>query len=148
MTIQLTTLSLKMYATIISSFLFLIPINICSHYKDIFHMNLSALCMGISISNHSHTHFTYDPMQKNIINKIDIILNSFNLVYSYYTAISSERCFLYGTMNAIISCVIFFGSLYGTKNEHYSMFQKCMHVFFHCYTIIMMTHYKYVCIYS
>lgn len=109
-----------MKRTITTSFLFLLPINVCYIYGDLFNLNLSVICLGLSAANHSHSYFTHDMVSKNGIRLLDQIANGFNLFYSFYTALTSFNCFLYGTTNVLVISYIFYRYLMHTKKH-------CMH---------------------
>lgn len=136
-----------MKRTIITSFLFLLPVNICYIYGDIFHLNLSVLCLGISVANHSHSFHSHDLIRKNGIRYIDMFLNGFNMFYSYYTALTSFNCFMYGTFNLLVLSFIYLRYLLNTDIEKYSRNQKALHALWHALVIFSMTHYKCTCIY-
>lgn len=136
-----------MKRTIATSFLFLLPINLCFIYGEWFHFNILTIGMGLSIANHSHSFFTHDIVRKNVINKLDCIINGFNLFYPYYTALTSFNCVLYGTINVFIISFIFSRFLMFTKTENYTENQKTLHALWHVLFICSMTHYKLVCVY-
>jgi hypothetical protein len=134
-----------MKRTIATSFLFLLPINICFIYGDWFQFNILTIGFGLSVANHSHNFFTHDMVRKNIINRLDQIVNGFNLFYPYYTALTSFYCFLYGTTNIFIISYIFLRYLLHTKTENYTPEQKTLHALWHVIFICGMTHYKWTC---
>jgi hypothetical protein len=136
-----------MKRTIATSFLFLLPINLCFMYGEWFQLNLLTIGMGLSVANHSHSYFTHDPLRKKIINRLDYIVNGFNLVYPYYTGLISFNCFLYGTTNVFIIIFIFLRYLMNTKTENYTPQQKTLHALWHVMVIFSMTHYKCSCLY-
>lgn len=136
-----------MKRTIASSFLFLIPINLCYYYTDIFHLNLSAICFGLSVANHSHNFFTYDPFRKNSIRILDEIFNFYNLLYTCYTGLNSLNCYAYCSTNILIIAYIYFRYLRYTKNENYTNEQITIHAFWHFLGISLLSHYKWVCVY-
>ena len=136
-----------MKRTIATSFLFLLPINVCYIYGDLFNLNLSVICLGLSAANHSHFYFTHDMVRKNGIRLLDQIANGFNLFYSFYTALTSFNCFLYGTTNVLVISYIFYRYLMYTKTENYTENQKTLHALWHFIVIFSMTHYKCSCLY-
>ena len=136
-----------MKRTIATSFLFLLPINICFIYNDFFHLNLSAICLGLSVANHSHIFFTHDMVRKNGVRLLDQVANGFNLFYTFYTALTSFNCFLYGTTNVFILSYIFLRYLLHTKTENYTPEQNTLHALWHCMVIFSMSHYKCACLY-
>ncbi len=136
-----------MKRTIASSFFFLIPINICYYYEDIFHLNLSTICFGLSVANHSHNYFTQDPLRKNTIRILDEIFNFYNLLYTCYSGLNNFNCYAYCSTNLFIISYIYFRYLRYTKNENYTETQKTMHAFWHFLGIASLSHYKCVCSY-
>ena len=135
-----------MKRTIMSSFIFLLPINLCFIYGEWFQFNILAIGMGMSIANHSHNFFTHDMARKKLINKLDYIINGFNIFYPYYSAITSFNCFLYGTTNIFIISFLFLRYLLPTKTENYTENQKTLHALWHILTISSMSHYKCTCL--
>jgi hypothetical protein len=135
-----------MKRTIASSFLFLLPINMCYMYGKLFHLNLSVICFGLSVANHSHTFFTHDIKRKKVINLLDQYINGFNLFYTWYTAINSFNCIVYATTNIFIISYIYFLYLLPTKTENYTEKQKTLHALWHFISIFSMTHCNWVCI--
>ena len=134
-----------MKRTIATSFLFLLPINLCYIYGGFFQLNCLIIGMGLSVANHSHSYFTHDMARKKIINRLDYIVNGFNLVYPYYTALTSFNCFLYGTTNVLIISYIFYRYLMHTKTENYTENQKTLHALWHVLFIGSMSHYQWAC---
>ncbi len=137
-----------MKRTIMTSFLILLPINLCFIYGEWFHFNVLTIGMGLSVANHSHNFFTHDLQRKRIINRLDYIVNGFNLVYPYFTALTSFNCFLYGTTNMFLILFIFFKYLLRTETEKYTETQKTLHALWHVFFICGMTHCKWVCVHS
>ena len=136
-----------MKRTIMTSFLFLLPINVCFIYVDLFHLNLSAICLGLSVANHSHTFFNHDMNRKKYINKLDKFAIVFNMFYTLYTSLTNFNCFLYGLFNVIFFSYIFLRYLLSTETEYYTEKQKTLHALWHLSGICIMTNYKCVCVY-
>jgi hypothetical protein len=136
-----------MKRTIATSFLFLLPINMCYIYADLFHLNLSVICLGLSVANHSHNFFTHDMVRKKVINNLDKFVNGFNLFYSFYSGLTSFNCVIYGLSNVFIISYIFLRFLLPYKTEHYTQEQKTLHAVWHGIVIFSMTHYKLSCLY-
>jgi hypothetical protein len=137
-----------MKRTIMTSFLFLLPINLCFMYGKWFQLNLLTIGMGLSVANHSHNFFTHDMIRKKVINRLDQIINSFNLFYPYYNALTSVNCFLYGTTNVFIISYIFLRYLLHTETENYTEKQKTLHALWHILFICSMSHCQWVCMYE
>ena len=138
-----------MKRTIATSFLFLIPVNVCFIYGDIFHLNLSVICLGLSVANHSHSFYTHtDEFRPVIIRALDMIMNSFNLLYTYYTALTSVCCSMYGTILVLIISLIYLKCLLHYTIENYTEIQRTTHAAWHIFVIVGMTHYKWNCNYN
>jgi hypothetical protein len=137
-----------MKRTIATSFLFLLPINLCFMYGELFHLNMTVISFGLSVANHSHTFFTHDIKRKNIIRFIDQYFNGFNLFYTYYCALTNMNCIVFGTTNLIIVSCIYLYFLLPTKTENYTEKQKTIHALWHFLSIFGMTYYKWKCLYG
>jgi hypothetical protein len=134
-----------MKRTIVSSFLFLIPINLCYYYADIFHLNINVICFGLSVANHSHNFFTHDLLRKNIIRVLDEFFNLYNILYTSYSGLNNMNCYAYCSINLMIISYIYFRYLRYTKNENYTNEQKTIHALWHFLSISLLSHYKCAC---
>lgn len=137
-----------MKRTIATSFLFLLPINLCFMYGELFHLNLSVISFGLSMANHSHNFFTHDIQRKNIIRFLDQYVNGFNLIYTYYSALTNMNCIVFGTTNLVIVSTIYLCFLLPTQTEKYNEKQKTLHALWHFLGICGMTYYKWACLYG
>ena len=135
-----------MKRTIATSFLFIIPINYCALYGHLFHLNLTAVCLGLSIANHSHSFYTHhDKLRRKGINFLDQFFSSFNTCYSFYMGLTSLNCYLYGVTNLLIITTIFIRYLLPIETEKYTPAQKTLHALWHCIAILGLTHYNLLC---
>ena len=135
-----------MKRTIATSFLFLIPINYCFYHGHIIHLNINVICLGLSVSNHSHSFYNHhDMVRRKVILRLDQIFSSLNILYSFYTGLNSFNCYLYGITQLLIVALIFIRYLLPIETEKYTPMQKTLHALWHCFSIIGMTYYNVVC---
>ena len=135
-----------MKRTIATSFLGLIPINIFFNQGNIFHLNLAVLCLGLSVANHSHTFYNHhDWRRREGILRLDQFVNSFNVVYSIYSGLTSVTCYLYGSTEFLILSIVYIKYLLPTRTEDYSPNQKSLHALWHCMIVFGLTHYLLAC---
>lgn len=149
-----------MKRTILSSFLFLYPVNLSFKNKDPIFLNMSTLALAISAINHSHNHISNSKIsRKYIFKKIDQYYMIFLCIYHTF------RCLLYSyrnNKNNLKECIkdifknysivffIYFYILKGHKKdfemEEYEEYQKNAHVLFHVFSIILigLTYKKYI----
>ena len=138
-----------MKRTIATSFLFLIPVNVCFIYGNLFHLNLSVICLSLSVAKHSQYFYTHnDESWLVIIRALDMIMNSFNLLYTYYIAVTSVCYSLYSTILVLLIYLIYLRCLLYYTIENYTEIQRTTHVSFHVFVIVVMTNYKLNCNYS
>jgi len=135
-----------MKRTIFTSFFILVPMNFCYFHGELFQLNLLAIGMSLSVANHSHNYFTHDLLRKKIVNRLDQLVNGFNLVYPYYNGMTSFNCFLYGTSIVMLIAFVFIKYLLYTVTENYSPQQKTLHALWHLLFIFGITHYRLSCL--
>ena len=126
-----------MIRTILSSFLFLIPIYISYEVRDKVGLFMYSIAMGMSIANHSHTFHT-NLFRRTLFMRLDIIYISFiafyHVLYSLYY------------INVILVCIGTFVNYYiyhqlsvVGRIEDYNQRLKRMHVLFHLVGISTLT---------
>lgn len=135
-----------MKRTILSSLLFIYPINVSYKHRDHLMLNLNTLGMAISLINHSHT-FHPDDMRRKIFGMIDQkYMMLFGLFVSYRCLKKSPNlyCFIRVFGNMLLISYIYFYLLEGYKQktravESYKEKQKYFHVLLHFFAIIGLT---------
>ena len=135
-----------MKRTILSSLLFLYPINISYKYRDHLMLNLNTLGMAISLINHSHS-FHPDDTRRKLFGMIDQkYMIFFGLFVSYKCLKKNPNfyCFLRISRNILLISYIYFYLLEGYKQksrslESYTEKQKYLHMFLHFIAIIGLT---------
>ena len=135
-----------MKRTILSSLLFLYPINVAYKYRDHLMLNMNSLGMAISLINHSHT-FHPDNRRRKIFSFIDqkyMIL--FGLFVSYRCIKKSPNifCILRVLINLGLISYVYFYLLEGYKQkersvESYTEKQKYLHTLLHFIAIVGLT---------
>ncbi len=122
-----------MKRTILSSFMFLYPLNKAYQYGDQLTMNLSAIGLGLSIANHSHA-WHPDQFRRKLFKYIDIIYMHAFVARTVYNSLTSLQCITSSTL-VLMSTINTFLKL-GTEDfEYYTENQKLLHAFFHVYAI-------------
>jgi hypothetical protein len=102
--------------------------------------------MGLSVANHSHTFYSHhDWLRREGILRLDQIVNSFNVVYSIYSGLTSVTCYLYGSTEFLILAIVYIKYLLPTRTEDYSPNQKSLHALWHCMIVFGLTHYLLAC---
>lgn len=137
-----------MKRTILSSLLFLYPINQSFKNNDRAFLNISSLALVISAINHSHNHISKAEInRKQLFKKVDQYYMIFLCIYH------TSRCLFYSyKKNMLKDCIfdtiknysivffIYFYLLKGHKKEfemeNYEEYQKNSHVFFHIFSIL------------
>jgi hypothetical protein len=135
-----------MKRTILSSLLFLYPINVSYKYRDHLMLNLNTLGMAISLINHSHS-FHRDDTRRKIFSTIDQKYMIFFGLYISYKCIKKSpdlHCFLRVFVNIFLISYIYFYLLDGYKQksralESYNEKQKYLHMLLHFTAIIGLT---------
>jgi len=135
-----------MKRTILSSLLFLYPINVAYKYRDQLMLNMNSLGMAISLINHSHTFHTDDKRRKifSFIDQKYMII--FGLFVSYRCLRRSPDiyCMIRVLGNLGIVSYIYFYLLEGYKQkeravESYTERQKYLHMLLHFMAIVGLT---------
>ena len=135
-----------MKRTILSSLLFLYPINVGYKNRDHLMLNMNSLGMAISLVNHSHT-FHSDNTRRKIFSFIDQkYMIMFGLFVSYRCLRKSPNiyCIMRVLGNIIIISYIYFYLLEGYKQkeravESYTENQKYLHMLLHFTAIVGLT---------
>ncbi len=135
-----------MKRTILSSLLFLYPINVSYKYNDLLMLNMNSIGMAISLINHSHSYHN-DNLRRKIFSTIDQKYMIFFGLFVSYKCISktpSFSCFLRVFGNLVLISYIYFYLLEGYKQkeravESYNEKQKNLHVLLHFISIIGLT---------
>lgn len=135
-----------MKRTILTSLLFLYPINISYKYRDHLMLNMNTIGMAISLINHSHSFHT-DNFRRKLFSMIDqkyMILFSLFVTYRCLYKSPSFYSFMrvFGNMGIIF--YIYFYLLDGRKQkermlETYTETQKNLHMLLHYTAIIGLT---------
>ena len=125
-----------MIRTILSSFLFLLPIYVSFLKQDTLGLFMFTIAMGLSIANHSHTfHTNYS--RKLLFQRMDVVymhcLGGVIGIQSY----SKYPLFLV----LIVSLINYqlYINLGNREIEHYNSFQRSLHVVFHIIGITSLT---------
>ena len=135
-----------MKRTILSSLLFIYPINISYRYRDHLMLNLNSLGMAISLINHSHS-FHKDEFRRKIFSVIDQKYMIFLGLFVSYRCLNKNpnfSCFLRVFGNMFLISYIYFYLLEGYKQksralESYTENQKYIHMLLHFIAIIGLT---------
>lgn len=135
-----------MKRTILSSLLFLCPINLAYRKRDVLMLNMNSLGMAISLINHSHS-FHSDSNRRKIFSFIDQkYMIFFGLFVSYRCIKKSPNiyCFLRVFINMLLISYIYLYLLEGYKQrersmENYNEKQKNLHVLLHFIAIVGLT---------
>lgn len=135
-----------MKRTILSSLLFLYPINVSYKYRDHLMLNLNSLGMAISLINHSHS-FHGDDTRRKIFSIIDQKYMIFFGLFVSYKCLSKNPnfyCFLRVSGNMLLISYVYFYLLEGYKQksrslEFYTERQKYLHMLLHFIAIIGLT---------
>lgn len=127
-----------MRRTILSSYLFLLPINLGLKYNDYFFTNINAIGMGLSICNHSHSFHT-DKYRRKLFRKIDVLYMHFYGLYITYLSLytyKNKYIFLYNISMKMLIIYLFFIRLQKKKYiEEYDNYEKWLHCMFHIISI-------------
>lgn len=135
-----------MKRTILTSLLFLYPINISYYYRDKLMLNMNTLGMAISLINHSHSFHT-DNFRRKLFGLIDQkYMIFFSLFVSYRCLQKSPHiyCIIRLLSNLGLISYIYFYLLEGRKQkermlESYTEKQKYFHMLLHFIGIIGLT---------
>jgi hypothetical protein len=135
-----------MKRTILTSLLFLYPINISYEYRDKLMLNMNTLAMAISLINHSHS-FHNDNFRRKLFGLIDqkyMIFLSLFVSYRCLNKSPSIYSFLRVFGNLGLIFYIYFYLLEGRKQrermlETYTEKQKYIHMLLHFISIIGLT---------
>ncbi len=135
-----------MKRTILSSLLFLYPINVSYNYRDKLMLNMNSLGMAISLINHSHS-FHQDNIRRRIFSFIDQkYMIFFGLFVSYRCLRKTPNlyCFLRVFFNIFLISYIYLYLLDGYKQksrsiESYTEKQKYLHMLLHFIAILGLT---------
>jgi hypothetical protein len=135
-----------MKSTILSSLLFLYPINIAHKYNDLLMLNLNTLGMAISLINHSHT-FHQDSSRRRLFGMIDQKYMLSFVFFIFYRCLKKSPniyCFTRLFLNILAISYIYFYLLEGYKQnerqlESYTEKQKYLHMLLHFVAIIGLT---------
>lgn len=135
-----------MKRTILTSLLFLYPINVSYKYRDLLMLNMNSLGMAISLINHSHTFHSNELRRKlfGIIDQKYMIFFSLFVSYRCLTKSPNIHCFMRVFSNIAIISYIYFYLLEGYKQkeralENYTEKQKYIHMILHFVAIIGLT---------
>lgn len=133
-----------MKRTILSSLLFLYPINVSYKYRDKLMLNLNVLGMAISLINHSHIHHP-DEFRRKLFGYIDQnYMIFFSIFLSYRCLNKSPKSFINLLFNFLGICYIYFYLLdaheYDIRRmEKYNEKQKYLHMLLHFVAIVGLT---------
>lgn len=135
-----------MKRTILSSLLFLYPINVAYQYRDKLMLNMNTIGMAISLINHSHT-FHPDNNRRKLFSFIDQkYMIIFGIFVSYRCLKKSHdmHCLLRVLGNLGLVCYLYFYILEGYKQkeravEKYTEKQKYFHMLLHFIAIVGLT---------
>jgi|Laugresu1bdmlbsd_1035121.scaffolds.fasta_scaffold05349_3 hypothetical protein len=135
-----------MKRTILTSLLFLYPINISYKYRDLLMLNMNTLGMAISLINHSHS-FHGDNFRRRLFGFIDQkYMMFFGLFVSYRCLYKSPSIYTFIRVfgNMAIIFYIYFYLLEGRKQkersiESYTESQKNIHMLLHFFAIVGLT---------
>lgn len=129
-----------MRRTVLSSFLFIYPLNHAYHYRDLWMVNLCAIAVGLSVANHSHT-WHGNPERRKLFRQLDIAFMYFLLLYVIYPCFVCYGCIVHTGMIVSIIAFIYFIMLGGKVKqiEDYNAWQKNGHVLFHVVSIVGLT---------
>lgn len=135
-----------MKRTILSSLLFLYPINTAFQNRDRFMLNMNSIALAASVINHSHT-FHNDHFRRALFGYIDekfMMLFTGTVAYNCLKKTPTFNCFLhvFGVVGTLI--IIYFYVLKGYRRqeramENYNEFQKYMHMVMHFVGIVGLT---------
>jgi hypothetical protein len=135
---------IHMKRTILSSLLFLYPINVCYKYRDQLFLNMSCLAMAVSLINHSHT-FHHCEHRRKVFGSIDQkYMIFFSLFLSYRCIRKSPESIFELFFKFLVIFYIYFYLLGGYKYdkrmiENYNENQRNYHMLFHFFSIIGLT---------
>lgn len=135
-----------MKRTILSSLLFLYPVNVAFHHRDRFMLNMNSAALAVSVINHSHT-FHNDRFRRALFGCVDeklmMVLTGI-VAYNCLKKTPTFKCFLhvFGVVGTLI--FIYFYVLKGYRREersieNYNEFQKYMHMVMHFVGIVGLT---------
>ena len=135
-----------MKRTILSSLLFIYPINVSYKYRDHLMLNLNTLGMAISLINHSHS-FHPDNTRRKLFSMIDQkYMIFFGLFVSYKCLSKSPNIYSFLRVggNMLFISYIYLYLLEGYKQksrsvESYNQKQKFLHMLLHFVAIIGLT---------
>jgi hypothetical protein len=135
-----------MKRTILSSLLFLYPINLSYKYRDHLMLNMNSIGMAISLINHSHS-FHKDSFRRRLFSFIDqkyMISFVFFVVYRCLKKSPNIYCFMRVLSNFFAIFYLYFYLLEGYKQkersiESYTEKQKYLHMLLHFSAIVGMT---------
>lgn len=135
-----------MKRTILSSLLFLYPINVSYKYRDLLMLNMNSLGMAISLINHSHS-FHQDSKRRKIFSFIDQKYMFLFVLLIFYRCLKKSPtiyCFIRLFINILIILYIYLYLLEGYKQkerslESYNEKQIYLHMLLHFISIIGLT---------
>ncbi len=135
-----------MKRTILTSLLFLYPINVSYKYRDLLMLNMNSIGMAVSLINHSHS-FHSDNFRRKLFGIIDQKYMMFFALFVSYKCLKKTptlECFLRVFGNLGLVCYIFFYLLDGYKQkdrtvETYTEKQKYIHMMLHFIAIVGFT---------
>lgn len=136
----------KMKRTILSSLLFLYPINVSYKYRDQLMLNMNSIGMAISLINHSHS-FHKDNFRRKLFGSIDqkyMIFLSLFVCYRCLRKSPNIYCFSRILLNLFVISYLYFYLLDGYKQkeralESYTEKQKYLHMVLHFFAIVGLT---------
>jgi hypothetical protein len=135
-----------MKRTLLSSLLFLYPINVAFGQNDRLMMNLNTAGLAISLTNHAHSYHP-DDFRRSLFGLIDQkFMMVFSALVSYRCVKKSPtfECFLRVGGNTVLLFLIYFYLLEGYKQKHravesYTESQKYIHMLMHFVGIVGLT---------
>lgn len=124
-----------MKRTILTSFMFLYPLNKAYEYRDVMTLNMSAIGLGLSVCNHSHSWHT-DKFRRKLFQFIDVVyMHSFALRAMY----NSIECTFQVSLIVIMMFTMYYKLLGGKVFEKYTERDKNVHMLFHILSIYLLT---------
>lgn len=135
-----------MKRTILSSLLFLYPINVAFRHRDRLMLNMNSLALAASVINHSHT-FHDDRFRRALFGFVDekfMMILTATVTYKCLKKTPTLQCFLHVSGNVGLLMIIYFYVLKGYTRqersiENYNEFQKYMHMVMHLVGIVGLT---------
>lgn len=127
-----------MKRTILSSFMFLYPLNKAYEYRDVATMNWSAIGLGLSVCNHSHSWHT-DWFRIKLFQWTDVAYMHAFTLRTIYNSLTSIQCASQSVLIGALMILLYYYTLGDKSFEQYKSIHKNIHMGFHVFSIASLT---------